>query len=647
MSKASSSASSSDVVNDKKMVQLADRGTWDSKLEFLLSCIGYAVGLGNVWRFPYLAFKNGGGTFLIPYLIMLVFCGLPLYLAETSLGQFSSVSPTRAFNGMPILKGVGFAMLFVSLQVAPYYNIILSWTMYYLYQSVYAVFTGTIPWKDCKPEWDTCYTRERMENCKNLKQLNDTASLARFGSECSNYDHRQTSVELFYEKQVIGLDRFSHMEGNNGSKLLNIASLGSVQPHLALTLFLAWGVIAISILRGVKSTGKTMYFTATFPYLVLTVLLIKGLTLEGAGKGIAYFILPDFSKILRVEIWKDAASQIFYSLSVSWGGLLTLASYNPFRNSLYRDTYVVVCANSATSVYAGFAIFAYIGYMSEQLNANIQDIVASGPGLAFQVWPEAMTLLSSNARLCAFFAMIFFMMLFSLGLSTMVVTVETVVSGILDIFPMLREKRVYVMSALISCLYLVGLPMICQNGLFWFQVFDDHSSSYPVIVSALLEVVGISYIYGLNRMANDIKMMTSKRLPLFFECCWKYVTPCCMGVILISTLIRVPGIEGLDGYVPSNTKWFGVQYFYAKYHYALVSYLVFFPIACMTGCAVRELYKNDWNWLEACSPTRHWGPISDDDRCNFQSEREDDISYQPHHLVGQELETSCLKINPC
>merc|ERR1739848_661496 len=145
---------------------MAERGNWDNKLEYLLSSIGYAVGLGNVWRFPYLCYKNGGGAFLLPYIIVLFLCGLPIFLLENSIGQFSSQGPVRAFNGMPVFKGLGFSMLAVSFVVAPYYNVILSWVLYYISVTIRAFGKGELPWQECPKENEFCFSRSMSQECQ-------------------------------------------------------------------------------------------------------------------------------------------------------------------------------------------------------------------------------------------------------------------------------------------------------------------------------------------------------------------------------------------------------------------------------------------------------------------------------------------------
>jgi len=277
--------------------------------------------------------------------------------------------------------------------------------------------------------------------------------------------------------------------------------------------------------------------------------------------------------------------------------------------------------NSGTSIFAGFAIFSYLGFMAKHLGVNIDDIVADGPGLAFIVWPEAITLISSNVRLCALFGVLFFVMLYSLGVSTMIVTVETLVTSTIDIYPRLRRYRWKVVVFVACVLFCVGIPLVTQNGIWWFQLFDDYSASYSLILLAVIEMLAMSHVYGVNRVANDIKMMTGKTLPTIFRICWPYLTP----TILIGTFVGAMAmfqhtnkiIHGVKIYTANNTIIFG-------------AFLSLCPIMLLIGLATRELMKHEWNFAKAVKPTRHWGPYNDSDRLNYAEEREDNVVYQPH-----------------
>ncbi|XP_062570937.1 sodium- and chloride-dependent glycine transporter 1-like, partial [Saccostrea cucullata] len=361
------------------------RGNWSGRLDFFLSCVGYAVGLGNIWRFPYLCYQSGGGAFLIPYVIFLVLCGMPLFFLEISYGQFASLSPITVWRMSPLFKGVGYGMVIISGIVCVYYNIIITWTIYFLYHS----FSALLPWSTCNNEWNTekCYIRSKQINYAringtigyNASNINITdfsldinvtsANLTNNGS-ASDASSKVTASEEFWQNEVLQIT-----EG--------IENLGVVRWELLICLAIAWIVVFLCLCKGVKSSGKAMYVTATFPYLVLIILFIRGVTLPGAGAGIYFYLVPEWEKLLTFKVWGDAAVQIFYSVGMAWGGLITMASFNKFNNNCYRDAMIVPLINCGTSVFAGLVIFSVLGFMSYETGVDIDKVVTQGPGLTF------------------------------------------------------------------------------------------------------------------------------------------------------------------------------------------------------------------------------------------------------------------------
>ncbi|XP_058576026.1 sodium-dependent proline transporter isoform X2 [Neofelis nebulosa] len=325
----------------------ADRGNWTGKLDFLLSCIGYCVGLGNVWRFPYRAYTNGGGAFLVPYFLMLAICGIPLFFLELSLGQFSSLGPLAVWKISPLFKGAGAAMLLIVGLVAIYYNMIIAYVLFYLFASL----TSNLPWEHCGNWWNTdlCLEHRGSKDGNGALPLNLTSTVS--------------PSEEYWSRYVL------HIQGSRG-----IGSPGEIRWNLCLCLLLAWVIVFLCILKGVKSSGKVVYFTATFPYLILLMLLVRGVTLPGAWKGIQFYLTPQFHHLLSSKVWIEAALQIFYSLGVGFGGLLTFASYNTFHQNIYRDTFIVTLGNAITSILAGFAIFSVLGYMSQELGVPVDQV---------------------------------------------------------------------------------------------------------------------------------------------------------------------------------------------------------------------------------------------------------------------------------
>ncbi|XP_072333627.1 sodium-dependent proline transporter isoform X1 [Scyliorhinus torazame] len=483
---------------------LPSRGTWGGKHEFLLSCIGYCVGLGNVWRFPYLCYRNGGGVFLIPYCIMMLFTGLPLFLMELSLGQYGGAGPIQVWKCCPLLKGIGIGMLVVASLVSLYYNVIIAWTFFYLGNS----FQNPLPW--------SCEAPANFHLCQN-RTANRT---------------QQGASEVFWNERVLGLSRSSGLHDP-----------GPVRWELAICLLAAWAIIFLCCLKGIRSSGKIVYVTATFPYLVLVVLIIRGATLKGSLQGVQFYLSTNWKRLGSAQVWNDAASQIFYSLGIGFGGLLSMASYNKFDNNVVRDTLIIVTGNCITSFFAGFAIFSILGHMAWKKGVAVEDVADSGPGLAFVAYPEALALLPGSF----FWSILFFLMLFTLGIDTLFGNMEGITTAFLDEFPVLRNGKWKVMflAALCFGFYLLGLLLITEGGIYWFTLIDSYSTSFGLIIITLFMCLGIAFFYGVNQFCNDIIDMIQlcppwcSKLLLYFKACWALFTPLLLLFILMYVFIEM------------------------------------------------------------------------------------------------------------
>uniref|UniRef100_A0A8C1U5V1 Transporter n=1 Tax=Cyprinus carpio TaxID=7962 RepID=A0A8C1U5V1_CYPCA len=550
------------------------RGNWSNKLDFILSMVGYAVGLGNVWRFPYLAFQNGGGAFLIPYLIMLGLAGVPIFLLEVSLGQFASQGPVSVWKAIPALQGCGIAMLIISVLIAIYYNIIMCWTLYYLFASL----KGTLPWATY-----SCILRDRnitsIKNTTFCLSANAVGNLSKFLNVTADNKTYVSPSEEYFKYNVLHISK-------------GIEYPGDIRWALAACLFLAWLIVYASLAKGIKSSGKVVYFTATFPYVVLVILLIRGVTLPGAGSGILYFITPKWEKLNDAKVWKDAATQIFFSLSAAWGGLITLSSYNKFHNNCYRDTLIVTCTNSATSIFAGFVIFSVIGFMAHELKVPIES-----PGIAFVVYPEALTRLP----LSPFWAIIFFLMLLTLGLDTMFATIETIVTSVSDEFPKYLRKHKPLFT-LVCCLsfFVLGFPMITESGMYMLQLVDTFAASYSLVIIAIFELIGISYIYGLQRFCEDIEMMIGFQPNKFWRICWAFVTPTILTFILALSLYQWKVMTYEDYTYPTWSMVLGWLMVICSVIWIPIMFVIKMHLA--PGSLIERLKL-------VCSPQPDWGPF--------------------------------------
>jgi len=523
-----------------------ERGNWTGKLDFLLSCLGYAVGLGNVWRFPYLCYQNGGGAFLIPYCIMLFCLGIPIFLLELTIGQFSSMAPITLFKHYaPGFKGLGVAMFLASVCVGLYYNMIIAWTLYYTYSSM----TADLPWQYCSHEFNTehCFSNTAYEQCE--AENNNTWWVYNHGRCITNSTEAQiigvnesTPVKLrvspseeFLERHVLGLSD-------------GIGTLGGIQWGLLASLAIAWVVVGAALIKGVKSSGKVVYFTALFPYVVLIILLVRGVTLPGAYEGIKFYMVPDFSKLTEIKIWEAAAVQIFYSLSIASGGLITLASYNKFHNNVIRDTLIVCFGNCCTSVFAGFAIFSVLGFMAHELGVPVSEVVSSGSGLAFVAYPDLVTRLPISTL----WALLFFLMLFTLGLDSQFAIVENIITCILDEFPRLRAKKPWVVITVCLVLFILGIPLTTQGGRYIIDLLDNYAAGWPYLFIGFCELVAMYWVYGVKNFYRDLMTIQGfnpgMRFISHLTVLYGSISPLLVGVILILSWINYVPLES-GGYV--------------------------------------------------------------------------------------------------
>ncbi|RXM97332.1 Sodium- and chloride-dependent GABA transporter 2 [Acipenser ruthenus] len=254
-------------VYPKNREKIEDRGQWNNKLEFVLSVAGEIIGLGNVWRFPYLCYRNGGGAFFIPYLIFLFTCGIPVFFLETALGQYTSEGGVTSWRKIsPLFEGIGYATQVIVALLNFYYIIVLAWGIFYLSNS----FTWELPWASCNNTWNT-------GSCVEFQKRNETYNWTAPANTTS-------PIIEFWEKRVLRISS-------------GIDHIGILHWDLALCLLLAWVMCYFCIWKGVKSTGKVVYFTATFPYVMLVILMIRGVTLPGAAEGIKFYLYPDLSRL--------------------------------------------------------------------------------------------------------------------------------------------------------------------------------------------------------------------------------------------------------------------------------------------------------------------------------------------------------------
>ncbi|KAJ3597859.1 hypothetical protein NHX12_001375 [Muraenolepis orangiensis] len=472
---------------------------------------------------------------------MLVLEGVPLFYMELAIGQKMRMGSIGAWSAIsPYLGGVGLASCLVSLYLCLYYNIINAWSFWYLFNS----FQPVLPWSECP------------------LNANGTGP----DEECQ----RTTPTQYFFYRKT--LDISSSIEDTGGMHL------GQV-----LCLLLAWIITFLFILRGVKSTGKVVYFTAIFPYVVLFIYLIRGLTLHGALSGVKFMFLPELEQLANPVTWVNAATQIFFSLGLGFGSLIAYSSYNEYHNNFERQAIVVSIINCSTSIFASIVTFSIYGFKAtvnfesclertrllllnafdiaedlinidnvgdwvETLNATHPEHFASltglekcdleaelgtaveGAGLAFILYSEAI----QNMPLPQLWSVLYFFMLLVLGMGSMLGNVTALITPLRDFEVVTRNLSIEALSALV-CLFcfLVGLSFTTRPGNYWFTMFNDYAASFSLLFVVLVEVIIVSYIYGIKRFERDIEDMLGRR-PSWF---WKILLMAVSPLVLMSLFI--------------------------------------------------------------------------------------------------------------
>ncbi|KAJ8291097.1 hypothetical protein GJAV_G00021350 [Gymnothorax javanicus] len=489
-----------------------ERETWGKKIDFLLSVIGFAVDLANVWRFPYLCYKNGGGAFLVPYLFFMVIAGMPLFYMELALGQYNREGAAGVWKICPIFKGVGFTVILISLYVGFYYNVIIAWALFYLFSS----FTGELPWVHCNNTWNSA-------NCSELWAVNTTF----------NQSHKFTPAAEYFERGVL------HLQDSEG-----IDDLGMPRWQLTSCLAVVIVLLYFSLWKGVKTSGKVVWITATMPYLVLTVLLIRGVTLPGAIDGIKAYLSVDFMRLCEPKVWIDAATQICFSLGVGFGVLIAFSSYNKFSNNCYRDAIITSSINSLTSFFSGFVIFSFLGYMSQKHNVALDEVATNGPGLVFIIYPEAIATLPGSSV----WAVIFFIMLLTLGIDSAMGGMESVITGLIDELKFLHRHRELFTLVIVVSTFLVSLICVTNGGIYVFTLLDHYVAGTSILFGVLIEIIGIAWFYGVDRFSDDIQEMIGHRPGLYWRICWKFVSPCFL-LFMLGVSFATSNPPGYDTYV--------------------------------------------------------------------------------------------------
>lgn len=458
-----------------------------------MAAIGSAIGLGNVWRFPGVAFQNGGGAFFVPYFIALLTAGIPLMIVEYAIGSRYQGSAAKAYAKLgKKYEWIGWWAVLIGLFISFYYCIILSWAWVYCWECLKAIFGTELPWK---------------------------------AGEAGKY---------FTEEVAMATKNGTELGGFNIPAVIGLA--------------LTWIAVYFSIKKGVLRVGKIVMITVPLPMVLLVLLAVRGLSLPGSMDGLAYYLTPDWSKLADPDTLMAAYGQVFFSLSVGWGILIAYASYMPKNADVTNNALMTSFANCGFSFLAGFAVFSTLGYLGVALNTPIADLETSSFGLAFTSYPTAIEKFPGQVWLQALIGLGFFFMLLTLGIDSAFSIVEAVATAMHDKF---RANRETITLLLCVAGFFMGLIYCTGSGLVWLDCTDKFLADYGLTIVALTQSVLVGWVIGrkkLDEMRDDINARSDIRVGIIWEICLKYVTPGVLILTLISAAMKLyrGGYGGYD-----------------------------------------------------------------------------------------------------
>ncbi|NER81646.1 MAG: sodium-dependent transporter [Leptolyngbya sp. SIO1D8] len=451
------------------------RQRWSSRTVFILAAVGSAVGLGNVWRFPYLAGRYGGGAFLIPYLLAFVLIATPMLMLELAIGQKMQKGPIKSLRQLhPAFGGLGLMAVISAFLVVAYYTVVMAWCLIYLFKSI------GIAWGD--------------------------------------------DPETYFFQEVLHIS-----EGVN--------QLGGFNNSILLALVAIWLVVYFCIWQGPKSVSKVVHYSVPIPVIVLLVLFLRAVTLPGFWQGWQLYLTPVWSVFFAPEVWTAACAQAFLTISVAFAIMLTYASYKDPEDDIAKDAWTTALMDSAISLFAGFVVFAVLGYMAWISQTPVEELAASGPGLAFVVFPQALSLMP----LPGLFSALFFFMLLSLGIDSAFSLIEPAIAAVQDI--QTRFKGTLIAAGVCLAALATGLIYTTRAGLYFLDIVDHFITTYNSMLVGLGTAILGGWIVGAESLRRYINEVSDWQVGRWWNVSIKWLIPIVLTTLLVTQLtidLRTP-----------------------------------------------------------------------------------------------------------
>lgn len=448
--------------------QRANRGAFSGRTAFIFAAIGSAVGLGNIWRFPYTAYENGGGAFMIPYLIALLTAGIPLLFVDYAIGHRWRSSAPLAWRRMNRkAEAIGWWQVMICIVIAAYYAAILAWSAWYF------IFSFNKAWGE------------------------DPAAF--FGTFTASVPAETTGI---------GFD---------------------FVPKILIAMVIVW-VATIAVLALGVQGGIARSSTIFIPLLIamFLVLVLRAVTLPNAAMGLDALFTPDWSALTNGSVWIAAYGQIFYSLSVAFGIMLTYSSYLKKKTDLTGSGLVVAFSNSGFELLAGIGVFAALGFMAASTGQQVSDVAADGIGLAFIAFPAII----NQAPLGALIGALFFGSLLLAGFTSLISILEVIIAAVQDKLGLGRVAGTLAVGIPMAVLSTLGFST--TTGLNLLDVSDKFVNSFGIVVAALVGTLILAYaVRAIPALRDHLNMYGSFKVGDFWYVMVSVIAPAILAVTLV------------------------------------------------------------------------------------------------------------------
>lgn len=478
------------------------RENWSSRYGFLFVTMGASIGIGNLWHFPFYAYKNGGGAFLIPYFVALATCAIPMMMIECAYGRAIRGGSVKAFTKLnKRLEIVGWIQIMIPAIVMMFYSSIISVSLLYMVGCISYMFGNT----------------------SLLDLTNPAIFIGKIAGDVEN--------------------AFDFKYGISNYMIISVIIIW----------ILNFVIVKRGIVKGIEKVSKIIT-----PLLIALILffLYKCLSLDGANDGIRALFKPDFFKILDPTVWILAYSQVFFSTSIAVGAMIAYGSYLSEEDDIVNNSFITVLTNASFDIISGIVVFSILGFLVKKTGVDI-DGFGNSAGIAFIAFPIAISQMSESIITQGLIGFMFFFALFIAGMSSSISMVEAINTAVLDKYDIDR-KTITIIVCVFGVLGGIGFSSyVGFNAIL--DIVNRYIVDYIIATVGIIEVIAITYIYSIDKVSYEVNKSSDFKVSKDYLRVLKIVTPLILGIsVIINIIDGVGNLIHLNGILFWEDLIFGV-----------------------------------------------------------------------------------------